>query len=157
VRAVFGAIADSSEFDAAAATELGDERAREGVPLASVMEAYRVGFRGAWETMAEEAATRPRASREALRALTAKLLMAVHLAQTISEEVKLYQSSGQVRFDVVVATSSVRVQTASAISANLLPHLGTVHAGEVRVGCHPRHCVQRTKSGVIIVVQTMTR
>jgi hypothetical protein len=46
VRAVFGAIADSSEFDAAAATELGDERAREGVPLASVMEAYRVGFRG---------------------------------------------------------------------------------------------------------------
>jgi hypothetical protein len=89
VRAVFGAIADSSEFDAAAATELGDERAREGVPLASVMEAYRVGFRGAWETMAEEAATRPRASREALRALTAKLLMAVHLAQTISEEVNL--------------------------------------------------------------------
>jgi hypothetical protein len=49
VRAVFGAIADSSEFDAAAATELGDERAREGVPLASVMEAYRVGFRGAWK------------------------------------------------------------------------------------------------------------
>jgi hypothetical protein len=65
------------------------------------------------ETMAEEAAARPRASREALRALTAKLLMAVHLAQTISEEVKLYQSSGPVRFDVVVATSSVRVQTAS--------------------------------------------
>ncbi len=76
VRAVFGAIADSSEFDAAAATELGAERAREGVPLASVMEAYRIGFRGAWETMVEEAATRPRAGREALRASTAKLLMA---------------------------------------------------------------------------------
>jgi hypothetical protein len=69
------------------------------------------------ETVAEEAAARPRASREALRALTAKLLMAVHLAQTISEEVKLYQSSGPVRFDVGVATSRVRVQTASAISA----------------------------------------
>ena len=41
--------------------------------------------------------------------------------------------------------------------SNLLPHSGTVHAGEVRIGWHPCHCVQRTKSGVIIVVQTMTR
>ena len=41
--------------------------------------------------------------------------------------------------------------------SNLLPHSGTADAGEVRIGWHPRHCVQRTKSGVIIVVQTMTR
>ena len=41
--------------------------------------------------------------------------VAVHLAQTISEEVKLYQSSGPVRFDVVVAVVHQRAVDGSNI------------------------------------------
>src|ERR1700738_437441 len=59
MRAIFGAIAAGGDFNVTAATRLGVERARDGVPLASVMEAYRVGFRRVWEAIAEEAATCP--------------------------------------------------------------------------------------------------
>src|SRR6201999_2078799 len=58
MRAIFGAIASGDDFDVTAATRLGVERARDGVPLSSVMEAYRVGFRRVWEAIAIEAATR---------------------------------------------------------------------------------------------------
>jgi hypothetical protein len=64
------------DFNVAAAARLGVERARDGVPLSSVMEAYRVGFRRVWEVAAAEGATRPCMNGDALRALTAKLLTA---------------------------------------------------------------------------------
>ena len=46
MRPIFSAIAAQGEFDPRAAAQLGAERARDGVPLSSVMDAYRVGFRG---------------------------------------------------------------------------------------------------------------
>lgn len=76
LRAVFVAIADGGEFDVTAATQLGIERARDGVPLPSVMEAYRVGFRRVWEVVAADAAIRPLLNGDVLRALTAKLMTA---------------------------------------------------------------------------------
>jgi hypothetical protein len=76
MRAIFGAIAADDDFNVTAATRLGIERARDGVPLSSVMEAYRVGFRRVWEAVAAEAATRPCMNADALRTLTAKLLTA---------------------------------------------------------------------------------
>jgi hypothetical protein len=76
VRAVFGAIAAREEFDVAAATGLGVERARDGVPLPSVMEAYRVGFRRAWEIVAAEVGARPHMNGDVLRTLTAELMTA---------------------------------------------------------------------------------
>jgi len=76
VRAIFGAIAAGGDFNVTAATRLGVDRARDGVPLSSVMEAYRVGFRRVWEAVAAEAATRPYMNGDALRTLTAKLLTA---------------------------------------------------------------------------------
>jgi hypothetical protein len=79
MRAIFGAIAAGGDFDVTAATRLGIERARDGVPLSSVMEAYRVGFRRVWEAVAAEAATRPGMNGDALRTLTAKLLTAQDL------------------------------------------------------------------------------
>ena len=79
MRAIFGAIAAGAEFDVTVATQTGIERARDGVPLPSVMEAYRVGFRGAWEAIADEATTRPLLNGDALRTLTAKLLTAQDL------------------------------------------------------------------------------
>ena len=51
---IFAAIAADSEFDTAAATQLGVDRAGSEVPLAAVMEAYRVGFRTLWDTVVAE-------------------------------------------------------------------------------------------------------
>jgi PucR C-terminal helix-turn-helix domain/GGDEF-like domain len=79
MRAVFGAIAAGDDFDVTAATRLGVEQARYGMPLSSVMEAYRVGFRRVWEAVAAEAATRLCMNGDALRTLTAKLLTAQDL------------------------------------------------------------------------------
>jgi PucR C-terminal helix-turn-helix domain/GGDEF-like domain len=76
IHAIFSAIAADSEFDPTAATEVGVERARDGVPLASVMEAYRVAFHRVWEVVVEEADIRVHGRGEALRALTEKLLTA---------------------------------------------------------------------------------
>ena len=79
LRAIFGAIATGGEFNVAPATRLGVERARDGVPLSSVMEAYRVGFRRLWEAIAVEAAARCCLNGDGLRTLTAKLLIAQDL------------------------------------------------------------------------------
>ena len=76
MRAVFEAIAADAEFNVTPATRLGIERARDGVPLPSVMEAYRVGFRRVWEIVAAEIAARPYPNGDVLRALTAKLMTA---------------------------------------------------------------------------------
>jgi PucR C-terminal helix-turn-helix domain/GGDEF-like domain len=79
LRAIFGAIATGGEFNVAPATRLGVERARDGVPLSSVMEAYRVGFRRLWEAIAVEASVRCCLNGDGLRTLTAKLLIAQDL------------------------------------------------------------------------------
>jgi hypothetical protein len=76
MRPVFSAVAAESPFDPTAATELGIARACDGVPLSSVMEAYRVGFRRASQTMVEDSAASAHIDRDALRALTAKMLTA---------------------------------------------------------------------------------
>jgi len=75
-RALFHAIAAGIQFDPVPATEVGIERARGGVPLASVLEAYRVGFRQVWEAIVAESASRAHLNGEALRMLTEKTLAA---------------------------------------------------------------------------------
>src|SRR3954465_11340978 len=79
IRSVLGAIATDTEFDPAAAVDLGIERARDGVPLASVMEAYRVAFRGLWDAAVKEVSGRPQTNGEAVRLMTAK----IHAAQDV--------------------------------------------------------------------------
>jgi hypothetical protein len=76
LRSVLRAIAADTDFDPAPAVTLGIERAREGVPLASVMEAYRVGFRAISDAALKELTRRPRASGDAVRLLTTKILAA---------------------------------------------------------------------------------
>ena len=73
IRPICTAIAVDVAFDTTAATELGVERARDGVPLSSVMEAYRVGFRRLWDVVMAELTTRPRLNGSVLRDVTAKL------------------------------------------------------------------------------------
>ena len=73
IRPIFNAIAEDSPFDPTAAAELGIQRAGDGVPLTSLMEAYRVGFRCVWDAVMAESAVHNHVNGEALRALTAKV------------------------------------------------------------------------------------
>jgi DNA-binding PucR family transcriptional regulator len=79
IQAILKAIVADSEFDPTASAELGRERAHDGIPLASVMEAYRVGFRGMWDAAVKEVANHAHVNSEALRVLTAK----IHAAQDV--------------------------------------------------------------------------
>ncbi|HUO40440.1 MAG TPA: helix-turn-helix domain-containing protein [Mycobacterium sp.] len=76
LRAVLVAMAAGTEFDTSVPAEVGVRRARGGMPLSSVMEAYRVGFRRLWDAMGSEATTRADPSVKALHTLTADVLNA---------------------------------------------------------------------------------
>ncbi|MFF3573624.1 PucR family transcriptional regulator [Nocardia jiangxiensis] len=73
LRTVLDALADGADFDTAPATVVGVERAREDVPLAAVLEAYRVGFHRFWEALLGAAES---ASAEARLAATTRVLAA---------------------------------------------------------------------------------
>jgi hypothetical protein len=75
VRQVLGAIASDAQVEPTAAADVGTDRARDEIPLASVMEAYRVGFREFWDV----AVTGAPVNAEVLRVLTAK----IHAAQDL--------------------------------------------------------------------------
>jgi hypothetical protein len=76
VRPICTAIAANDDFDATAAKELGAERARDGMPLSAVMEAYRVGFRRLWDAVVVEACNHAHVDGPAVRVLTEKVLAA---------------------------------------------------------------------------------
>jgi len=73
MRPIFSAIANNSAFDPTPAAELGIQRAGDGVPLASLMEAYRVGFRCVWDAVMKESSVHNHVNGEAMRVLTAKV------------------------------------------------------------------------------------
>ena len=76
IRSVLSAISAGTEFDPAAAADLGIERACDGVPLAAVMEAYRVGFRALWDAAVKEVTGRAQMNGEAVQLLTSKIFAA---------------------------------------------------------------------------------
>ncbi len=76
IRPICTAIAAGAAFDTTAATELGVLRARDGVPLSSVMEAYRVGFGRLWDAVMTELTAHTGVNGIVWRALTAKMLAA---------------------------------------------------------------------------------
>lgn len=102
-RGLFRAIAAGGRVDPAPATSAGIERARDGVPLASVMEAYRIGFRELRETVAAESASGTRLNDEAWRRVTEKTLAAQDIyttAMTLSyrrEESRLLRADESAR------------------------------------------------------------
>ncbi len=79
IRPIFAAIAAESTFDTREATELGAIRARQGMPLASLMESCRVGFVALGELVLAESAAQPDVGNDVVRTLTAKL----HAAQNV--------------------------------------------------------------------------
>jgi hypothetical protein len=76
IRSVLHAISAGTEFDPTAAANLGIERACNGVPLAAVMEAYRVGFRALWDAAVKEVTGRGQMNGEAVQLLTTKIFAA---------------------------------------------------------------------------------
>jgi hypothetical protein len=76
IRSVLNAISAGTEFDPTAAANLGIERACDGVPLAAVMEAYRVGFRAVWDAAVKEVTGRGQMNGEAVQLLTTKIFAA---------------------------------------------------------------------------------
>jgi PucR C-terminal helix-turn-helix domain/GGDEF-like domain len=79
LRPVLGAIATDGGIDPAPAMEVGAARARDGVPLPAVMEAYRVGFRRLWDAVATETMSRATVGGDSLHRVTAKLFAAQHI------------------------------------------------------------------------------
>jgi hypothetical protein len=69
---VLSAISTDSEVQPTAATDVGTERARDEIPLAAVMEAYRVGFREFWDAAVNGTCVKG----DALRVLTVRILAA---------------------------------------------------------------------------------
>lgn len=76
MKPIVSAIAEPAGIALTAATELGVARARDGVPLASLMESYRVGVREVWAAAVEEASKLTPANGALVRELTAKILAA---------------------------------------------------------------------------------
>jgi hypothetical protein len=70
---IFAAIAADSDFDTSIAKQLGVDRASDAVPLAAVMEAYRVGFRTLWDAVVAETGRLTAVTADALCALTTKI------------------------------------------------------------------------------------
>jgi PucR C-terminal helix-turn-helix domain/GGDEF-like domain len=98
MRSVLTAIAADSAFDLTPATHVGADQARRGVPLSSVMDAYRVGFHRLWETAVAEATTSAQANGDAVCALTAKLL-AAHDVCAAAMAVGYRDEQARLRFD----------------------------------------------------------
>jgi PucR C-terminal helix-turn-helix domain/GGDEF-like domain len=82
MRSVFAAFAGRTPIDPAPASELGAVRAREGVPLASVMDAYRVGVRELWTAAAQESSKHDRHGDALLRVMTARIFAAQDILST---------------------------------------------------------------------------
>ncbi|WP_167857821.1 helix-turn-helix domain-containing protein [Mycobacterium sp. DL99] len=82
MRSVFVAFSGHAPVDPAPAIELGAARARDGVPLASVLDAYRVGVREVWAAAAQESSNCERHSDELLRVMTARIFAAQDILST---------------------------------------------------------------------------
>ncbi len=76
VRFLFAGLTSAAVFDTTAAASSGCEGARAGVPLPTLMAAYRIGCRLIWEEIVTLAAQRPDITPEALIRATARIWMA---------------------------------------------------------------------------------
>jgi len=76
LRMVFEVLDATTTFDTALAARTGAARARAGIPLPAIMDAYRVGSRLTWEEIVDLAASRPHISREALIRATTRIWLA---------------------------------------------------------------------------------
>ncbi len=76
LREIFEALNADNQYDTDIATRTGEARARAGIPLPAIMEAYRVAARLTWDELVDLAANRRRLSREAFIRATGRLWLA---------------------------------------------------------------------------------
>jgi hypothetical protein len=79
VRSVVAATADPAIFDPEPAIQLGADQARQGLEASAVIEADRIGFRGLWQVLADEATRHPDVDAQTLHGMTANLHVAEDL------------------------------------------------------------------------------
>lgn len=85
LRFLVGGLGDGERFDTAPAAAIGARRAEQGVPLATLMEAYRIAARDVWEAMAV-AADEPGVTAKALLRATSLIWQAEDVyTQAMSE------------------------------------------------------------------------
>jgi PucR C-terminal helix-turn-helix domain/GGDEF-like domain len=79
VRSVVAATADPAMFDPEPVIQLGADQARQRLEASAVIEADRIGFRGLWQVLADEATRHPDVDAQTLHGMTANLHMAEDL------------------------------------------------------------------------------
>jgi PucR C-terminal helix-turn-helix domain/GGDEF-like domain len=82
VRSVVAATAAPAMFDPEPAIQLGADQARQQLAVSAVIEADRIGFRGLWQVVADEAARHPDVDAQTLQQMTANLYAAEDLFAT---------------------------------------------------------------------------
>jgi hypothetical protein len=119
LRYVFQALAGDGDLELAAAEESGRRRAHAGVPLASLLAAYRIGFRHIWENVVTEG--------RATQVDTATLLTATELAVAAHDA---FAHAASVAHAAVVAETLVRHEErrAALVDALLSGHLADAGA-----------------------------
>ncbi|MFC7449581.1 PucR family transcriptional regulator [Rhodococcus daqingensis] len=75
LRFIFSGLQGDQDFDTTPARATGIRRAKAGVPLAAVMEAYRVAFRLIWEAMLDESRARRHITAEAILRVTGQVFL----------------------------------------------------------------------------------
>jgi hypothetical protein len=82
VRSVVAATADPAMLDPEPVIQLGADQARQQLAVSAVIEADRIGFRGLWQVVADEAARHPDVDAQTLQQMTANLYAAEDLFAT---------------------------------------------------------------------------
>ena len=79
LRFILHGLEEDQDFDTRQAAATGTQRAIAGIPLESVMEAYRIIFRYVWDAVIEESRARPQIGTEAVLRAIEKVWLAQHV------------------------------------------------------------------------------
>ena len=111
VRSVVAATADPAMFDPEPVIQLGADQARQRLAVSAVIEADRIGFRGLWQVLADEATRHPDVDAQTLHGMTANL----HVAEDLFAAAKFTGYRDQQRRQVLEEMSQRSVMIDSLL------------------------------------------
>jgi len=111
VRSVVAATADPAMFDPEPVIQLGADQARQRLEASAVIEADRIGFRGLWQVLADEATRHPDVDAQTLHGMTANL----HVAEDLFAAAKFTGYRDQQRRQVLEEMSQRSVMIDSLL------------------------------------------
>lgn len=109
LREIFEALSADNQYETEVAARTGAARARAGIPLPAIMEAYRVAARLTWDELVSLAAARRRLTREAFIRATGRLWLA--------QDVHTYAMAGAYRDAVSRKVLSRAAERAALVEA----------------------------------------